>query len=178
MQIEIKYDDDILQLYSQCPICSNKVEVTYDDYVEEHPMIWCWGRDCDCYCEDKYVIGCSIEDISSIEMEEFINGKVFDLLLVTRIANVDDITVFLTNYNKNNNTSFEDLNEISNHMKINDTVLKKKILDEVGKELNSYNIADIKKKYPNYDLSHDGCNILIEVLEKDGSLTVMYFWGD
>jgi hypothetical protein len=169
MQIEIKYDE-YNSPYTQCPICSTKVDVIFDDYVEKHPMIWCWE------CgggNTKYVIDCSIEDISMDEL-----SKVVDLLLITRIVNTEDMVTFIANFNKKNNTSFEELSEIRDYMKINDNDISKKILDEVGVELNSYNIADIRKKYPEYYLAHDGVYIWIEVLEKDGSLTVMKFWGD
>ena len=178
MQIKIKYDE-FNSPYTQCPICSTKVDVIFDDYVEKHPMIWCW----ECGgTNTKYVIDCSIEDIDIDyvdDIDKVVKVFEFDLLLITRIVNTEDMVTFIANFNKKNNTSFEELSEIRDYMKINDNdIFNKKIIDEVGVELNSYNIADIRKKYPEYDLSHDGVYIWIEVLEKDGSLTVMKFWGD
>jgi hypothetical protein len=171
MQIEIKYEDqyEYDDIYAICPICSNKVDIQFRDYVEKHPMVWCWH----CEISSKFVIDCSITDIDNLS-----ENKTYDLLLVKRIANTPNIYKFIDNYNKNNNTLFEDLNEIQKHMDICDDVFNKIILDEVGIELNCYNICDILKKEPEYDLSHDGCFILIEVLEKNSSLTRMFFLGD
>jgi hypothetical protein len=156
--------------YTQiCFICSNKADIQFTDYVERHPMICCWS------CQSKFVIDCPMENN---DIEDFSGNKTFDLLFIKRIVNSLDFDNFLDNYNKNNNSSFEYTDELCEHMDISEDELKKRILDDAGVELNSYNIRDIHKKNPDYDLSHDGTFILIEVLEKDGNLTRMYFWGD
>lgn len=168
MRVTVKKDrEDEFPLYSFCPICSNKVNVEFDDYVEKHPMIWCWHWDNNCgdFCNSKFVIDSSIEDITT---------KDYDLLPIVRIANSDAIDDYINNHN----ILTEDFNEALNYIDTDKDVAYKKILDEVGVELNSYNIGDINKKYPEYDLEHSGIHILIEVLEKDGSLTRMTFWGD
>ena len=149
MQIEIKYEDneEYDELYAICPVCSNKVDIEFRDYVETHPMVWCWL----CEISSKFVIDCSIEEI-----DELSDNKTYDLLFIKRIANTPNMYKFVDNYNKNNNTSFEELHEIKQYMDVSDDDFNKMILDEVGIELNSYNIGDILKKDPEYDLSHDG----------------------
>ena len=155
--------------YVRCPICSCKLNVQ-TSYVEMHPMIWCW--DCESL-DTKFVIDCSVKDLKNLT-----STKTFDLLLVTRMANTPDMDKVLENYNKKNNTSFEEHDELLKNTNISEDEWKKQILDEVGVELNSYNIGDIYKTNPDYYLDHGGSYMLIEVLEKDGTLKRMYFWGD
>ncbi|MEB3214330.1 MAG: hypothetical protein VKL39_23475 [Leptolyngbyaceae bacterium] len=166
-----------------CPICSNKDRIDYKDYVEYHPMFFCWNcheYGIDEHRESKFVLACSIEDLEKYEP----NQKV-DLLLIKRIANSESIDKFVEEFNKKRIrvASFDVLCEygiggIQKYLNISDDEMYKLVLDKVGVELNSYNMVDIHKKYPEYSLDHDGCYILIEVLEKDGTLTRMMLSGD
>lgn len=160
-----------------CPICSNKDRIDYKDYVEYHPMFFCWNcheYGIDEHRESKFVLACSIEDLAKYEP----NQKV-DLLLIKRIANSESMDKFVEDFNKKHNTNFEyGIGDIQEYLNISDDKIYKLILDEVGIELNSYNMIDIHKKYPEYSVDHDGCYILIEVLEKDGNLTRMMLSGD
>lgn len=147
-----------------CPSCNNKCDIEYRDYVEKFPMVWCWT------CQSKFVLDYPLDEFNNFlheNMEHGINTFTLDLLKIKKIANCE-----VSNKLKEEYTYYYLIDDCDKEK------IKKTILDNVGVELNSYNIRDIQNEYPEYNLDHDGNSIFIEVIDKNGKLIQIEFSGD
>lgn len=160
---EISHD-----IYATCPCCKELCDIEYKDYVSKFPMVWCWD------CLGKYVIAYPVKNFGKFLKTQIENNTMnfsLDLLKIKRIANSPSISEYCETLTGKNDAYYYDIDKPFEQV-MND------VLNAKGIELNSYNIADILKTNPEYNLDHDGGNIFIEVIDLDGSLVQMKFDGD
>ncbi len=151
-----------------CPKCNAECDTEDEDYVEKHPMIWCLS------CGSRFVIDYPLNkfnDFLDNQKQNNIESFSLDLLMIKRIANSDAVRSLIGDDDNNffvlyRNATFSD--EFSDEF-------MKNALDNVGIELNSYNMKDIFNIYEEYNLWPDAVPFFVEVLENDGSCTHMGF---